>query len=85
MINIDECPYGYESYAKSPWGELVPDEVSKPTLELRFNVIRDVNDLDRVVGHKLEQKWLLVRRGNPAGHEWRPVTTYDAYALKKKN
>jgi hypothetical protein len=85
MIDIDKCPYGFESYDKSPWAEFHPAETSKPTLEFRYNTIRDVDNLDRVIGHRLEQKWSVTRRGNPAGFEWRAVPTYDAYALKKKN
>jgi hypothetical protein len=84
MIDIDQCPYGFESYEKSPWAETVPDEVARPTMELRFNTIRS-DDTYKVVGNRLEQKWAIIRRGNPAGYEWRPVPVYDAYALSKKH
>ena len=85
MIDIDQCPYGFESYAQSPWAETVPEEVARPTMDLRFNTVRDAGNLNRVIGNRLEQKWVIIRRGNPAGHEWRPVPVYDAYDLSKKH
>ena len=85
MIDIDKCPYGFESYEQSPWSETMPAEVSRPTMELRYNTVRDADDHRRVIGNKLEQKWVIIRRGIPAGHEWRPVPVYDAYALSKKH